>query len=75
LQTSQRYLHFGPHQAQGSNASAVSRYRAAKARAFARGYIYTPAAELSVQNDMSEVIDRLRALEGSVNGSNTVVDC
>jgi len=53
-------------QARGSNASAVSRYRAAKARAFARGYIYTPVEDLSVQNDMSEVIDRLRALEGSI---------
>ena len=53
-------------QAKGSNASAVSRYRAAKARAYARGYIYTPVEELSAQNDMVEVIDRLRALEGSL---------
>lgn len=53
-------------QANTSNSSAVARYRAAKARAFARGYIYTPVEELSVQNDMSEVIDRLRALESSL---------
>ena len=53
--------------AKGSNASAVSRYRAAKARAFARGFIYTPVEELSVQNDMTEVIDRIRALEGSLS--------
>ena len=53
--------------AKGSNASAVSRYRAAKARAFARGFIYTPVEELSVQNDMMEVIDRIRALEGSLS--------
>jgi len=54
-------------QAKSSNASAVSRYRAAKARAFARGFIYTPVEELSVQNDMTEVIDRIRALESSLN--------
>jgi len=29
-------------------------------------YIYTPVEELSAQNDMSEVIDRLRALESSL---------
>ncbi len=53
-------------QARTSTSSAVARYRAAKARAFARGYIYTPVEELSAQNDMSEVIDRLRALESSL---------
>ncbi|CAM3880860.1 integrase [Litorimonas haliclonae] len=53
-------------QARASTSSAVARYRVAKARAFARGYIYTPVEELSAQNDMSEVIDRLRALESSL---------
>ena len=42
----------------GSANGAESRYRAAKARAFARGYIYTPVEEMAVQTDMTEVIDR-----------------
>lgn len=45
---------------------AVARYRAAKARAFARGYIYTPVEDLAAQTDMTEVIDRLQTLEGSL---------
>lgn len=58
----------------GSQNVAVSRYRAAKARAFARGYIYTPVEEIAVQTDMTEVIDRLRTLEGSLGTRQEAVE-
>ena len=58
----------------GSANGALSRYRAAKARAFARGYIYTPVEEMAVQNDMTEVIDRLRVLEGSLGTRQETVE-
>jgi len=58
----------------GSQNGAVSRYRAAKAGAFARGYIYTPVEEMAVQKDMIEVIDRLRTLESSLGTRQETVE-
>ena len=50
-----------------SQDSAVKRYRAAKSRAFARGFIYTPVEDLSSETtQIGELLARIEMLECSV---------
>ena len=51
--------------ANSSFTPAVTRYRAAKKRAMARGYIYTPVAELADEGPLDEILGRLQAVERS----------
>jgi len=62
------------HPASNPNAD-VRRYRAAKSRALARGFIYTPVQELaSDAADMGDVLARLNVLEGSLGKPQEVAE-
>ncbi|MGJ8558621.1 MAG: DUF6538 domain-containing protein [Litorimonas sp.] len=54
----------------GKNFDAASRYKAAKARAFAHGFIYTPVVELAATKDINDIITRINALESSFGTPN-----
>lgn len=44
---------------------AVNRYRAAKARAMARGYVYTPIDDLAQEAQLGELLKRLKDVEAA----------
>lgn len=44
---------------------AVARYRAAKARAMARGYVYTPIDDLAQEAQLGELLKRLKDVEAA----------
>jgi len=55
------------YDAPATSSSAMRRYRAAKSRAFARGFIYTPVEELaSDKSDVTELLVRIEALQSSL---------
>ncbi len=51
---------------------AVNRYRRASARAMARGFVYSPAADLAEALEVAEVVNRVREVDRHDKGSKSV---
>ena len=54
------------------NVSPLSRYQAAKKRAMARGYIYTPIDTLVDEASLGEIIDRIKTLKAQPKSVETI---
>jgi len=54
------------------NGSVLSRYQAAKKRAMARGYIYTPIDNLVDEASLGEIIDRITTLRAQPKSVETI---